>query len=45
MIWLDAGESRSYHTVFSIVEGAAPLAKAVEAIQARQLQPTSDVPA
>ena len=45
MIWLDAGESRSYHTVLSILEGAAPLAEAVQAIQARQLQPRSDVPA
>jgi hypothetical protein len=44
MIWLDAGESRSYHTTFSIVEGGA-LADAVQAIQARQAQPTADVPA
>ena len=44
MIWLGAGESRSYHTVFSILDGAEPIAAAVQAIQARQLQPTADVP-
>jgi len=44
MIWLGAGESRSYHTVFSILEGAAALADAVQTIQARQVQPTADVP-
>jgi hypothetical protein len=45
MIWLGAGESRSYHTVFSVLDGAAALAEAVQAIQARQRQPTDDVPA
>jgi hypothetical protein len=44
MIWLGAGESRSYHTVFSVLEGAASLAEAVRRIRARQLQPTADVP-
>jgi hypothetical protein len=44
MIWLAAGESRSYHTVFSVLDGAEPIAEAIQQIQARQLQPTSDVP-
>jgi hypothetical protein len=44
MIWLGAGESRSYHTVFRVLDGAAEVSAAVEAIQARQRQPTADVP-
>ncbi len=44
MIWLGAGESRSYHTVFSILDGPEAVAEAVQAIQARQLQPAADVP-
>ena len=44
MIWLSAGESRSYHTVFSVLDGAAALAEAIQGIRARQLQPTADVP-
>jgi hypothetical protein len=45
MIWLKPGESRVYHTTFSILDGASEIANAVEAIQARQQQPTADVPA
>jgi len=44
MIWLGAGESRSYHTVFSVLDGLDPIGEAVRSIQARQLQPTADVP-
>ena len=44
MIWLGAGESRSYHTVFSVLEGADSLAAAIQAVRGRQLQPTADVP-
>lgn len=44
MIWLAAGESRSYHTVFSVLDGGDAIAEAVRAIEARQLQPTADVP-
>jgi len=44
MIWLGAGESRSYHTVFSVLDGAGPIAEAVQAIEAQQVQPTEDVP-
>jgi hypothetical protein len=44
MIWLGAGESRAYHTTFTVLDGATQIAEAVDAIQARQLQPASDVP-
>lgn len=44
MIWLGAGESRAYHTVFAILDGAEPIAEAIRAVQARQVQPTADVP-
>lgn len=44
MIWLGAGESRAYHTVFAILDGAEPIAEAIRAVQARQVQPAADVP-
>jgi hypothetical protein len=44
MTWLGAGESRSYHTVFRVLDGAAAVRAAVDAIQARQPQPAADVP-
>src|SRR5438094_6317443 len=44
MIWLGAGESRAYHTTFTVLDGSAPITEAVQAIQSRQLHPTSDVP-
>lgn len=44
MIWLGAGESRSYHTVFSVLDGLDPIGEAIRSIQAHQLQPTADVP-
>jgi hypothetical protein len=44
MIWLGPGESRSYHTVFRVLDSAAAVSSAVEGIQARQQQPTADVP-
>jgi hypothetical protein len=44
MIWLGAGESRTYHTTFSVLDGAARIAEITEAIQRRQQQPTADVP-
>jgi hypothetical protein len=43
-IWLSAGESRSYHTDFRVLDGASDVTSAMEAIQSRQLQPTADVP-
>jgi hypothetical protein len=45
MIWLEAGESRSYHTTFRVLDGEAAITTAVDAIQARQRQPAADVPA
>ncbi len=44
MIWLGRDESRSYHTVFSVLDGAESIAETVHAIQGRQLQPNADVP-
>jgi hypothetical protein len=44
MIWLEAGESRSYHTTFRVLDGGSAIATAVDAIQARQRQPVADVP-
>jgi len=44
MIWLSEGESRSYHTTFSILDGTESITQAVRAIGARQQQPTADVP-
>jgi hypothetical protein len=44
MLWLGAGESRAYHTTFTVLDGAALIAEGVQAIETRQRQPTSDVP-
>jgi hypothetical protein len=44
MTWLQAGQSRSYHTLFSVLDGPEDIAAAVEAIQACQVQPAADVP-
>jgi hypothetical protein len=44
MTWLGAGESRSYHTVFRVLDGSASVRAAVDAIRARQPQPAADVP-
>jgi hypothetical protein len=44
MIWLQAGESRTYHTTFTVLDGAAHIDHAVEAIRSRQQQPSADVP-
>jgi uncharacterized protein DUF4432 len=44
MIWLGAGESRSYHVIFSVLDGLDPIGEAARSIQAHQLQPTADVP-
>jgi hypothetical protein len=45
MIWLAAGESRSYHTRMSVLDGAEAIDAAVKKIEARQRQPAADVPA
>ena len=44
MIWLSGGESRSYHTVFTVLDGADSIREGVQASQARQQQPAADVP-
>jgi hypothetical protein len=44
MIWLQPGESRQYHTTFTVLDGAAEIAATAEAIQSRQRQPAADVP-
>jgi hypothetical protein len=44
MIWLGPGEARAYHTTFTILDGAADLTTAAQTIEARQKQPTADVP-
>ena len=44
MIWLGAGESRSYHTTFVVLEGADDVERVIRSIQARQQQPAADVP-
>ena len=45
MIWLGAGESRSYHTTFTVLDGTDQINQIVRTVQARQQQPTADVPA
>ncbi len=44
MIWLGAGESRSYHTTFNVLDSADQIDQVVQTIQARQRQPAADVP-
>jgi hypothetical protein len=44
MIWLQAGESRSYDARFTVLEGAAALASAEARITAIQPQPTDAYP-
>jgi Domain of unknown function (DUF4432) len=44
MIWLEPGAGRSYHTTFSVLDGADALRAAEETIRTRQAQPTADVP-
>jgi Domain of unknown function (DUF4432) len=44
MIWLGAGESRSYHTTFSVLDGTDQLEQVIRTIQACQQQPVADVP-
>jgi len=45
MIWLGAGESRSYHTTFTVLDGTDQIDQIVRTVQARQQQPAADVPA
>jgi hypothetical protein len=44
MIWLGAGESRAYHTTFTVLPTASAVAASVAAIESTQRQPTADVP-
>jgi hypothetical protein len=44
MTWLNAGESRSYHTTFTVLDGSDAVASAVAGIQSVQRQPAADVP-
>jgi hypothetical protein len=44
MIWLAPGESRSYHTTFTVLDGAESIETSVRAIQSVQVQPAADVP-
>jgi hypothetical protein len=44
MIWLAPGESRSYHTTFTVLDGAESIGTSVRAIQSVQRQPAADVP-
>jgi hypothetical protein len=44
MIWLGAGESRSYHTTFSVLSSGPEIASVVDSIAACQVQPSADVP-
>jgi hypothetical protein len=44
MIWLAPGESRTYHTTFTILDGAESIQTSVQAIQSVQQQPEADVP-
>ena len=44
MIWLDAGEARSYHAEFRVLDGAADIAGAEARIAAIQRQPETDYP-
>ena len=44
MIWLEAGETRSYQTTFRVLEGASEMAAARDRIAAIAEQPTSPYP-
>jgi hypothetical protein len=44
MIWLDHGESRSYETVFTVLDGEEALQGAAARIRAVAQQPEADVP-
>jgi hypothetical protein len=44
LIWLQPGEARSYHTTFTVLDGAAALADTAQTIASRQRQPSADVP-
>ena len=44
MTWLAPGESRAYHTIFTVLDGAESIQASVRAIQSVQQQPTIDVP-
>jgi Domain of unknown function (DUF4432) len=44
MIWLAAGDARTYHTRFTVLSGPDSIAAAVAAIESTQRQPAQDVP-
>jgi hypothetical protein len=44
MIWLGPGESRAYHTRFTVLDGRDAIAAAADAIRAVAQQPDADVP-
>lgn len=45
MIWLEHGESRTYRTTITVLEGAEALQQAAAAIRKIAMQPDGDVPA
>jgi hypothetical protein len=44
MVWLEHGESRSYQTVITVLDGKEALQQAVDSIRKIALQPDCDVP-
>jgi len=44
MIWLEHGESRSYRTVITVLDGKEAIQQAVENIRKVAVQPDEDVP-
>jgi Domain of unknown function (DUF4432) len=44
MIWLEHGESRSYRTVITVLDGKEALQQAAESIRKIAIQPDTDVP-
>jgi hypothetical protein len=44
MIWLGAGESRTYNTGFSVLDGGAVIDQVIQSVESRQRQPAADVP-
>jgi hypothetical protein len=44
MIWLAAGDARTYHTRFTVLSSSDAVAAAAAAIESTQRQPAQDVP-
>jgi hypothetical protein len=44
MIWLDAGENRSYQTRFRVLDGYGDLAETIKRVRAAGDQPSDDYP-